>query len=1081
MKKFKGARDKDSRMSKKLRQDAANKLKNRTKYGSSSSSEERSEFRRRIHEEHEKELQEKEDILKGGIYRDENLASDSEDLSTQTSDETQFFIPNKEIKAAASESSIRSRTQSQSQSQSRSQSQGQGLGQNENQNSDQDSTQDTILLNAEEIRQKAKDQESKALVPLVEEDDDNMNDSKEDRGGRRYKKTKKSKREMKKEKKAKNKKKKKGILKRIILTILVLILLVIIAGVAAVVAIFQTDRWSITKEQLLSDSGAKIYDGNGELILELTGDEINKKVELSQMGHIPDAFVSIEDERFYEHGGVDIKRTTSAIINYILSGGKTSFGGSTITQQLVKITMKDDSRSGLAGIQRKIREWSRAVHVEEMLDKDQILQRYLNRIYLGNAGSLEVRGVEAASNYYFNKTANETSIAEAAFIAGINHAPGSYYPFSESEEDKEDIKNRTLTVLTKMHELGKITDDEYTQAKEEVNNGLNFQKGDVSNGNSELSYHAAAAINQIANELSDAEDIEYSEARDLVVSSGYSIYTTVNQTAQKSMEKIFYTNTYIINGTNPKDSSADRSGQSAMVVVDPKTGHVIAECGGLGENQNALGLNRALTARQGGSAFKPLVTVAPGLENNIITPATLFYDVKTSFGSYSPGNAEGSYHGIENMRSILTHSCNVPEVKLLSILGTDKSAEFLGKIGIEVDPDFTGLSMALGSVDVSPLQMAAAYAMILNGGEYITPTFYTKVEDRDGKVVIEAAQEKNRVMSEVNAYLEISMLTGPVKSGTASGYANFLGNMAVAGKTGSTDTYQDRWFCGMTPYYAAACWYGNDQNNGKFAGSNQAAKIWFNTMKTIIADMNLENKSFTKPDGIVTRTVCKQTGHLATEACTNTYSEIFSKDNLPKTCEGHKGVEVCKETGKLATDNCPEKVTRYYGYTIDTEKNAKWSPTARTASAPTETCDVHKETSLTIPNVVGLSEADATSKLKAAGFEVESKKSSDKTGKTKKGYVMSQSQTGTATKGTKITIVVNQYEGGTTTTTNTTPTTTNTTTTPTTPSTPSTPSTSSTETATNTASETTTEPVETPTTPEPVTNETAAGGDDTEG
>ena len=210
--------------------------------------------------------------------------------------------------------------------------------------------------------------------------------------------------------KKKKNKKKHPKLKLFFKIFAIVLVVLVVACIAGVVAIFKTDKWSLTEEQLLLDTGgANIYDGNGELIHTLTGDEINKKLTIDEMGKLPVAFVSIEDERFYEHNGIDIKRTAHAIIDFIFTRGKGNFGGSTITQQLIKITMKDDERSGFAGIERKIREWSRAIQVEKMLDKDQILERYLNRIYLGSSGGLEIRGVEAASIYYFNKSAKDLS------------------------------------------------------------------------------------------------------------------------------------------------------------------------------------------------------------------------------------------------------------------------------------------------------------------------------------------------------------------------------------------------------------------------------------------------------------------------------------------------------------------------------------------------------------------------------------------------------------------------------------------------------------------------------------------------
>ena len=816
---------------------------------------------------------------------------------------------------------------------------------------------------------------------------------------------------MKTNKKKDKKVKGKGhkVLKRILLVILLFILVAIIAAVAVITAIFKTDKWAITKEDLLNDAGATIYNEDGtEEILTLTGDEINKKVSLEDMGKIPEAFISIEDERFYQHKGVDIKRTAHAILNYIIHKGDTSFGGSTITQQLVKISMNDKDKSW----ERKIREWSRAVQVEKMLTKDQILQRYLNRIYLGSANGLEIRGVEAASNYYFNKSAKDLSIAEAAFIAGINHSPNNYNVFTSETDISEKVKTRTLNVIGKMHELGKINDDEYNTAKEEIKTGLKFTKGNVSNGKSNLSYHAAAAINQISNELADKKDISYDEAREIVVNSGYKIYTTVNTDIQKKMEEVFANKKYIYKGSNAK-KGVDNSGQSGMVVIDPKTGYVVGEVGGLGDDNNTLGLNRGLTKRQGGSAFKPLVTIAPGLENKVITASTLFYDVQTTFpGNYTVHNDSNKYHNIEDMRSILTHSCNVPEIKLLSIMGTSKSEEFLHKINIDVDAKSAGLSMALGTVDVSPLQMAAGYAMIANGGTYITPTFYTKVLDKDNNVIIESKQEKTEVMSPANAYIEESLLTGPVKHGTASSFANYLGNMDVAGKTGTTETAGDRWFCGMTPYYVAACWYGNDYNNGRFhnsnsGGNNPAGTIWFNCMKSI--HKSLEVKQFEKPDSIVSVKICRASGKKATDSCRDTYTEIFNKDSIPDECDGHKTVKICKETNKLATEFCPDVEEKSFS-TIDTEKNAIWTPNLKGTSAPTQTCDVHtKAPDIDVPKVVGKTQNEATDILKGAGFNVVVLKDNDSS--KKKNIVLKQSAT-KAPKGSEITITINEYSGG---------------------------------------------------------------------
>ena len=815
--------------------------------------------------------------------------------------------------------------------------------------------------------------------------------------------------EKQKKKEEKKKKRKHPKLWLAFKILLIIIFLLIIVGIAAFSAIFFSDKWSITKEQLLSDKGLTIVDLAGNEITTLTGDEISKKVTLSEMGKLPDAFIAIEDKRFYEHGGVDIIRTANAILNYgisVLTGRDATFGGSTITQQLVKITMNDDARGGLAGIERKIREWSRAIQVENMLTKEEILERYLNRIYLGQSGSLEVRGVESASNYYFSKAASELDIAEAAFLAGINHSPNSYDPFNEAVDNTESIKSRTKTVLYQMYDQGKISEEEYNNAVQEVDNGLAFAKGSASNGNNTLSYHAAAAINQVASEMSEKEDISYSEAREMLINSGYTLYTTVNVDIQGPAEEAYKSGKYDRN-------DGDYQVQSAIVIIEPSTGYVVAGVGGLGEGLDTLGINRMTTERSAGSAFKPLVNIAPSLENGTIVASTLFDDSPTTFGGgYAPKDDSNKSEGIMTIREAITKSKNIPEVKLLQLQGIDSAVEFLGKIGIEVDDVYKDLSLALGTQTVTPLEMAAGYAMIANGGVYISPTFYTKVVDQNGNTVIEANQEKTRVMSEGNAYILTSILTGPVKGsgGTATAYRNTLGNMAVAGKTSTSSSANDRWFCGFTPYYATACWYGYDNNERSVGGSNMAARIWFDVMKVV--HQNLEVKDFIQPDNIVSAKICLDSGKKATDKCKNTYTEIFVKGTVPEDCNGHTTVTICKETNKVATEFCPDTEERVYTEEIDTEKAGNWTTKSlkNTTEPPTDVCDVHTTAQeVDVPNVVGKTQADAKETLEEAGFVVKILQNEDST--KRKGIVLKQSAT-KAAKGATITITVNSYDGG---------------------------------------------------------------------
>ena len=303
--------------------------------------------------------------------------------------------------------------------------------------------------------------------------------------------------------------------------------------------------------------------------------------------------------------------------------------------------------------------------------------------------------------------------------------------------------------------------------------------------------------------------------------------------------------------------------------------------------------------------------------------------------------------------------------------------------------------------------------MIANGGVYITPTFYTKVVDQNNNTVIEPVQEKTRVMSEGNAYILTSILTGPVKQagGTATAYANTLGSMAVAGKTSTSSAAKDRWFCGFTPYYAAACWYGYDNNEASVGYDNTAAKIWFNVMKGVHQD--LETKDFNKPENIVTATICQDSGKKATSECKNKYTEVFVQGTVPGDCSGHTSLEICKETNKIATEFCPDKEERLFTEEIDTEKKGNWKTRtlSKTTKPPEDTCDVHtKAAEIAVPNVVGKTSKEAKETLEKAGFIV--KVLEDEDSKKKQGVVLKQSAT-KAAKGSTITITVNTYKGGT--------------------------------------------------------------------
>lgn len=798
----------------------------------------------------------------------------------------------------------------------------------------------------------------------------------------------------------------------------VLFILVCIAGAGAIIALFNNDDWAMKKEDLTSKSvDTIIYDKDGTEIANVSGEEKRRTVTLDEVPQmLQDAYISIEDERFYTHHGVDIKRTLGATATYIIRRGSSSYGGSTITQQLVKNLMNDDDDSGVAGIQRKIREMSRAYKLEQWFSKQQILELYLNTIFVGS----DVYGVQLGARYYFDKSVQDLDLAECAFLAGINHAPNSYNPFGE-KDNSERIKNRTKTVLSKMLELGKITQEEYDSAKQEVEDGLKFSQGNTSSGTS-MSYLARAAYNQVIKEFAAEKDVSTKIATQMIAGGGYKIYTTQDSTIQGYAEEVYRSGDHIFYGVATKNGEKVNSGhtQSAIVIIDHKTGYVVGCMGGLGDDVDSNGQNRATQSpRQPGSSIKPLAAVAPALESGIITAATVYDESRTSFGNYSPNPHSG--YDLVTVRKAIEFSANTVNVKIMDEVGPANSIAFMRKMGISTlitakenaEHNDENLSLVLGGATegITPLEMAGAYATIANNGVYITPTFYTKVEDSSGSVVLEPKQEKNRVMSEANSYILKSILTGPVTGSNGTATSAKISGQATAGKTGTTNDNYDRWFCGFTNYYTAAAWYGFDiPENLYYAGANypnRAASLWTSVMKKIHSGLE-SNTSFEKPSNIVTAKICKTSGKVATDDCTDTYTEYFVKGTVPDYCDGHTKLTICKDTGKIATEFCPNTEEKTYTKKPEKENTTLWKTNdGDKYNIPTETCTTHTKKTIKVTNVVGKKQADAKAALEKLGLKVTVE---TKTSTKDDGIVLSQSlKEGTEVKtGDKITIVVSK-------------------------------------------------------------------------
>lgn len=683
--------------------------------------------------------------------------------------------------------------------------------------------------------------------------------------------------------------------------------------------ILYCDELKIAEDDLIIKfENSTVYDIDGNYLATLSSGTKRKCISLADMSeYLPKAYIAIEDERYYEHFGVDIKRTAAATVSYIINFGKSDFGGSTITQQVVKNITQDKEDSA----DRKVKEMAKAIQVEHYLDKEQILELYLNIIFIGGN---DINGVELGAKYYFNKTAKELSISECAFMAGINHAPNAYKPFnSENAEMQAKIKTRTKTVLAKMLELNYINEEQYNQAINEVEIGLNFQRGDTE-PTTVISYQTEAALEQIVNQIMEEKNVNKKMAEMLLYSGGYKIYTTQKSSLQEIVESELSNPKYLIH-------NGAQSSMATFVLIENGTGNVLACGAGIEESKIKTNIGNfnypTSLKKQTGSSMKPISVVAPCLENGIITAATAFYDGETTFGKYKPKNYYNGYKGAMTMREAIAISSNIPNIKALARLGIDNSIKFCESVGI-TGLGQEGLALALGGLThgTTAYNMAGAYSAIANNGVYIQPTFYLRVVDSDDNIYIQCKQleeRSNRVMSEQNAYIEKSILESVVNPGGTATYCAMSG-FDVAAKTGTTNSNYDRWLCGFTPYYTAACWFGYEKNSVVYYGSsNPAGLIWSSIMKNIHS--GLEGKRFEQPAGIVSATICKATGHTATANCNSTYTEVFREGTIPSPCEGHKYVSICNDTGLLASSTCTNISSVTYPKALDQEQNTPWN------------------------------------------------------------------------------------------------------------------------------------------------------------
>jgi len=650
--------------------------------------------------------------------------------------------------------------------------------------------------------------------------------------------------------------------------------------------------------------------------LERLYDTENREwVSLSQIPkHMQDATVAIEDERFWQHNGVDWKRTLAAVLN-LLTGGSERFGASTISQQVVKNITGDDEYS----MMRKIEEILRALNLNKKYSREEILEFYLNTAFF----SQNTNGVETAAKTYFGKDVSELSLAESASIIGITKYPGLYDPFVNPDKNKE----RQETILWKMLDLGMISQEEYDAAKAET---LVFQKERAQQENAKVqSWFVDQVIQDVVKDLQEQKGYTKSYAQNLLYKGGLKIYATVDIEVQNIMDEVFE------DMSSFPTLKGDVQPEASMVVLDPYTGAIKGLSGGRGKKTGALLLNMATqTTRQPGSTIKPLAVYAPALEYGIITQGSVFDDSPVDVETRYPRNYDSSYapySGLITVKEAVYRSVNTVALRVLDELGVQRSFDFITKnlgvstlvsrevIGGQVKTDIARAPLSMGAVThgVTNLELAAAYATFANKGVYNTPYTYTKVLASDDTVLLEHVSDPKIAMSEQTAFLINDLLQGVAKFGT--GTPAQLGSMPLAAKTGTTSDDKDRWFVGYTPYYVGTVWFGYKQPQTiRYSGVNPALQGWKKVMSRIHEELPARN--FFTTSGVVQAQFCMDSGKAPTDACridargNRIDTAWFKKGTEPTTpCDVHVMVRICSDSNMIASPYCPIDNTKIVG------------------------------------------------------------------------------------------------------------------------------------------------------------------------
>jgi 1A family penicillin-binding protein len=661
-------------------------------------------------------------------------------------------------------------------------------------------------------------------------------------------------------------------------------------------------RQAVASSQIFDRNGNALYSFHGEVRRVVIADE-----QIPE--HMKEAALTAEDRSFYRHFGFNLKGILRAAYNNLFRKTNYISGGSTITQQYVKNSMLTSKKTFV----RKIKELILSIELEIMYSKKDILTMYLNEIPWGS----NAYGVEAASNIYFNKSAKDLSLAEAATLAAMIRAPSYYSPYG-IHPDKREI--RTNYVLDSMVELGHITADEAERAKLEAKN-LTFTEP-------KESITAPHFVMYVKEKLIE----KYGEQ--MVEEGGLKVTTTLDLDKQKLAE------------SSVKEAAEGRlsginASNAALVAIDPKTGQILSMVGSADFfNKDIDGqVNVAIRPRQPGSSFKPIVYAAAfkGKYN----PGYVLWDVTTDFGGYTPKNYDGTTKGPVTMRNALAWSLNIPAVKTLYLAGLDKSLETAKDMGITslTDRDRYGLALVLGGGEVTLEQLTGAYGVFANQGIYAKTTPILKVEDSRGKVLEEYKLDENNALDPQIAY-EIANVLSDNDARSAvfgSNSALYLGDRPAGAKTGTTSEYRDAWTVGFTPQLVAGVWVGNNNNSPMVAGSAgamAAAPIWNKFMKGALEGQSVEQ--FVRPTQIKDITVDKLSNKLPTDNSPETITDIFADWQVPKERDDiHLKIKIDKFTGKKATDDCPVAFTEEKTFTnlrSEVPENPNWENPVRDAA-----------------------------------------------------------------------------------------------------------------------------------------------------